>query len=98
MQSQLDGQLLFHKINRVCAQFLPRTVHYVGTIEQDRRVEEAHQRLEPLMTYARSSRAAKDFGLLAHAVTELTPLQEMSGAVQFFNDRQMRPVRATVLH
>lgn len=98
MKSQLDGQLLFHKINRVCAQFLTRTVHYVGTIERDVLVQAAHQHLEPLMRYAPTSQAAKDFRLLAHAVTELTPLQEMSGTVQFFNDRQTSPVRPFVLH
>lgn len=98
MKSQLEGQLLFHKINRVCAQFLTRSIHYVGTIERDVMVQTAHLHLEPLMSYARNSQAAKDFRLLAHALTELTPLQDMSGTVQFFNDRLINPEIPTVLH
>ena len=43
---------------------------------------------------------ADDYGLdeIYLVPNAMKSQQEMSGTVQFFNDRQMRPVRATVLH
>lgn len=51
-KKQLAGEALFQRINRVCAHFLGRTIHYVDSIELDDRVQDAHQHLQPLMTFA----------------------------------------------
>jgi flagellar biosynthesis protein FlhG len=98
VKSQLAGEALFQRINRVCAQFLSRTIHYAGSIELDDRVQDAHQHLQPLMTFAPSSQAVKDFKHLAQAVTELSPVEKPSGAVQFFVNRWLPPKLPSELH
>jgi flagellar biosynthesis protein FlhG len=98
VRNQLAGEVLFQKINRVCAQFLSRTVHYAGSIEQDSWVQDAHTQLQALMTFAPGSQAAKDFRQLANVVTDLAPVEKPSGAVQFFVNRWLTPTLAKDLH
>jgi flagellar biosynthesis protein FlhG len=98
IKNQTDGEELFQKINRVCAQFLNRSIHYVSAIELDTRIQDAHQHLQPLMTFAPTSQAAKDFRQLAQAMTELPPVEKPSGAVQFFINRWLMPALSKELH
>ena len=98
VNNQPAGEELFKRINRVCAQFLSQTIHYAGSIELDDRVQDAHKHLQPLMTYAPASQAAKNFHQLAQAVTELTAVEKPSGAVQFFVNRWLLPKLPSDLH
>jgi flagellar biosynthesis protein FlhG len=98
VNNQLAGEELFQRINRVCAQFLSRTIHYAGAIEMDDRVQDAHKHLQPLMTFAPSSQAAVNFRQLAQAVTELPAVEKPSGAVQFFVNRWLPPALSKELH
>jgi len=98
VKNQLAGEELFQRINRVCAQFLSRTIHYAGSIENDRLIQDAHKHLQPLMTFAPASQAAKDFRKLADAVKDLAPVEKPSGAVQFFVNRWLAPALPKDLH
>ncbi len=98
VNNQLAGEELFQRINRVCAQFLSRTIHYAGSIEMDARVQDAHKQLQPLMTFAPASQAAKNFRKLAQAVTDLPSVEKPSGSVQFFVNRWLPPNLPSDLH
>lgn len=98
VNNQLAGEQLFQRINRVCAQFLSRSIQYVGSIESDALVQDAHKNLQPLITYAPSSQATKDFRHLAQSVLELPPVEKASGAVQFFVSRWLQPKLSSELH
>ena len=98
VNNQLAGEELFQRINRVCAQFLSRTIHYAGSIEMDVLIQDAHKHLQPLMTFAPTSQAAKDFRKLVQAVTDLPPVAKPSGAVQFFVNRWLPPQLPSELH
>ncbi len=98
VNNQLAGEELFQRINRVCAQFLSRSIHYAGSIEMDARIQDAHKHLQPLLTFAPTSQAAKDFRKLAQAVTDLPPVAKPSGAVQFFVNRWLPPQLPSELH
>jgi len=98
VNNQLAGEELFQRINRVCAQFLSRSIHYAGSIENDPLIQDAHKHLQPLMMFAPASQAAKNFRKLADAVTDLAPVDKPSGAVQFFVNRWLAPVLPKDLH
>lgn len=98
VNNQLAGEQLFQRINRVCAQFLSRSIQYVGSIESDALVQDAHKNLQPLITFAPSSQATKDFRHLAQSVLELPPVEKASGAVQFFVSRWLQPKLSSELH
>ena len=88
--SQADGQNLFRRINQVCAQFLNFTTHYLGSIEHDDMVLAAHKKFEPVMEFAPRSNGARDFKRLAKAVTQMAPIANFSGGMQFFVERLVR--------
>ena len=98
IKNQLAGEALFQRINRVCAQFLGRTIHYAGSLEMDALIQDAHKHLQPLLTFAPASQAAKDIRKLADAVTDLAPADKPSGAVQFFISRWLAPTLPKDLH
>jgi len=87
VQNQQTGEDIFHKFNRCCAKFLPRSIRYAGTIEHDDLIHDAHMCLQPLMTFAPTSRSAQNFHTLAQAVTEFSEVHSSSGRVQFFVNR-----------
>lgn len=98
VNNQLAGEELFQRINRVCAQFLSRRIHYAGSIENDPLIQDAHKHLQPLMAFAAASQAAKNFHKLADAVTALATVGKPSGAVQFFVSRWLAPAVSKDLH
>ncbi len=98
ISNQLDGEELFQRINRVCAQFLSRSIHYAGSLEMDPLVQDAHKHLQPLMTFAPTSQAAKDFRKLAQSVSDLSPVEKPTGAVQFFINRWLPLALSKALH
>ncbi len=87
MPSQQDGQLLYERINQVCARFLGRSIHYMGTIEQDELVLSALKKHQPVMEFAPGSAGARDFRKLAESVRSLPPVTEATGGLQFFVER-----------
>ena len=91
VNNQLAGEELFQRINRVCAKFLEHTVQYTGTIEHDDLTQDAHMHLQPLMMFAPTSQAAKNFRKLAQAVSALPSVETLSGGVQFFVNRWLPP-------
>ena len=90
VKSQLEGQRLFKRINKVCAQFLNRSIQYVGSIENDELILAAHKKFEPVMEYAPGSGGARDFRRLAEASSQLPPIAQPSGGVEFFVERLLR--------
>lgn len=87
MPSQQDGQLLYERINQVCARFLGRSIHYMGTIEHDELVLAALKKHQPVIEFAPGSGGARDFRRLAESVRQLQPLTEADGGLQFFVER-----------
>jgi len=90
VNSQADGQNLFRRINQVCAQFLNFTTHYLGSIENDEMIVAAHKKYEPVMEFAPRSNSARDFKRLAKSVTQMAPIANFSGGMQFFVERLVR--------
>ena len=87
MASQQDGQMLYERINQVCARFLGRGIQYIGTIEHDELVLSALKKHQPVMEFAPGSAGARDFRRLAEAVRNLPPLVNAHGGLQFFVER-----------
>ena len=87
VQSEAEGYALFERINLVCARFLDRPVKYLGSIEQDELVLQAHKKYQPVIEYAPASAAARDFRRLAQATDDLPEQTQMSGGLQFFVER-----------
>ena len=90
VQSQADGQNLYNRINQVCAKFLNHTTGYLGSIEYDEMVQDAHKKYEPVMEFAPRSVSARDFKRLAKATTQIPPIKNLAGGLQFFVERLVR--------
>jgi flagellar biosynthesis protein FlhG len=90
VQSQADGQNLYNRINQVCAKFLNHTTGYLGSIEYDEMVQAAHKKYEPVMEFAPRSVSARDFKRLAKATTQIPPIKNLAGGLQFFVERLVR--------
>ena len=87
MANQQDGQLLYERINQVCARFLGRSIHYLSTIEHDELVLSALRKHQPVMEFAPGSTGARDFRRLAESVRQMAPITEATGGLQFFVER-----------
>ena len=87
MTNQQDGQLLYERINQVCARFLGRSIHYMGTIEHDELVLSALRKHQPVLEFAPGSTGARDFRRLAESVRQMAPITEATGGLQFFVER-----------
>lgn len=87
VDSQAHGQLLFDRINQVCARFLEQTIHYLGSVERDEQILQSLKKFQSVLEYAPSSAAARDFRRLAEATQSLPVLNELSGGIQFFVER-----------
>jgi flagellar biosynthesis protein FlhG len=87
MANQQDGQLLYERINQVCARFLGRSIHYLSTIEHDELVLSALRKHQPVLEFAPGSTGARDFRRLAESVRQMPPITEATGGLQFFVER-----------
>lgn len=85
-----QGQLLAARMNDVCEKFLGSGVVYLGSIESDEMVAQAHRKHQPVVEYAPSSPAARDFRRLARAVMQWPAVPTPSGGLQFFMERLLR--------
>jgi flagellar biosynthesis protein FlhG len=87
MHSQQEGQVLFERINQVCARFLNHSVKYLGTIEHDELILAALKKYQSVLEFAPGSSGARDFWRLAEAARQLEPVEHASGGLEFFVER-----------
>ena len=87
MDSHGAGERLFLGINSVIKTFLGSSVSNLGTIRSDEMVLRAIKSSKPLLTFAPSSAATRDFSALAKTVIKLPCDTTMSGGLQFFFER-----------
>jgi flagellar biosynthesis protein FlhG len=87
MNSQKEGQVLFDRMNQVCARFLNQSVHYLATIETDVNILLSLKKYQSVLEFAPDSTGARDFRRLADATEKLAPIEEASGGLEFFVER-----------
>jgi flagellar biosynthesis protein FlhG len=87
VETEGQGQLLFQRINQVCARFLEQTIHYLGSIERDDQILQSLKKFQPVLEYAPSSAGARDFRRLAESTDELPVRNDFNGGIQFFIER-----------
>ena len=85
--SQDEGERLYGSINSVIQNFLGNRVDYLHSITQDEMVLRAIKASQPLVSFAPSSIASRDFRALGKAVDNLDKNVPMSGGLQFFIER-----------
>ena len=85
--SQDEGERLYGSINSVIQNFLGSRVDYLQSITQDEMVLRAIKASQPLVNFAPSSIASRDFRALGKVVTNLDKNVSMSGGLQFFIER-----------
>ena len=85
--SQDEGERLFGSINSVIQNFLGSRVEYLHSITQDEMVLRSIKSSQPLVTFAPSSIASRDFRALAKVVMALESDIPMDGGLQFFVER-----------
>jgi flagellar biosynthesis protein FlhG len=85
--SQDEGERLYGSINSVIQNFLGNRVDYLHSITQDEMVLRAIKASQPLVSFAPSSIASRDFRALGKAVNNLDKNVPMSGGLQFFIER-----------
>ena len=90
MHSQQEGQVLFERINQVCARFLNHSVKYLGTIEHDELILAALKKYQSVLEFAPGSSGARDFRRLAEAARQLEPVEHASGGLEFFVERMVQ--------
>ena len=73
VSSEAHGQQLYQRLADVCRRFLGLELGYLGSIEADELVLEAHRRYQPVVEFAPGSAAARDYRRLAHAITQWPP-------------------------
>ncbi len=90
MNSQKEGQVLFDRMNQVCARFLNQSVNYLATIENDVNILQSLKKYQSVLEFAPDSTGARDFRRLADATEKLAPIEEASGGLEFFVERLVR--------
>jgi flagellar biosynthesis protein FlhG len=85
--SQDEGERLYGSINSVIQNFLGNRVDYLHSITQDEMVLRVIKASQPLVSFAPSSIASRDFRALGKAVNNLDKNVPMSGGLQFFIER-----------
>ena len=87
--SAQEGYQLFERINNVCARFLNRSIRYLGSIENDEMILQAHKKYMPVIEFAPTSSSSRDFRHLAKAIQNLPQVPPISGGLQFFMERRL---------
>jgi flagellar biosynthesis protein FlhG len=87
VSSQDEGERLYGSINSVIQNFLGSRVDYLHSITQDEMVLRAIKASQPLVSFAPSSIATRDFKALSNVVTNLDANTSLSGGLQFFIER-----------
>ena len=87
VESQKEGERLYTSINSVIQNFLGGQVKYLYSISADDMVVRSIKASQPLVTYAPTSAASRDFTQLDKQVMALASEVPMSGKIQFFVER-----------
>jgi flagellar biosynthesis protein FlhG len=90
VDNESQGQLLYQRINQVCARFLEQTIHYLGSIERDDQILQSLKKFQPVLEHAPTSAGARDFRRLAEITDELPVNNDFNGGIQFFIERLAR--------
>jgi flagellar biosynthesis protein FlhG len=86
--SQAEGWKLYQRLNDVCVRFLGNTIHYLTSIEADELVLAALKKYQSVLEMFPGTAAARDFRRLAEICsTQLRPIDQASGGLQFFMER-----------
>ena len=87
--SSAQGKQLYRRMNDVCNRFLGTSIRYLHSIEADELVLQALRKYKPVLEFAPGSAAARDFRILAELITQLPPIEQASGRLQFFMGRML---------
>ena len=90
VDTQTQGWKLYQRLNDVCVRFLNESVHYLTAIERDEMVLAALKKYQSVMELAPGTAAARDFRRLAELCTQLRPIDQPSGGLQFFMERLLK--------
>ncbi len=93
VQSEAHGQQLHQRLADVCRRFIGLELPYLGSIEADELVLEAHRKYQPVVEFAPGSAAARDYRRMAHAITEW-PAPQRVATRRFFMNRRARAFNA----
>lgn len=97
VQDEAHGQQLHQRLADVCSRFIGLELAYLGSVEADELVLEAHRKYQPVVEFAPGSAAARDYRRLAHAITEWPAPQQPAGR-RFFMNRRSRNLGAASGH
>jgi len=78
-------------LNDVCVKFLGLNLHYLTAIENDELVLAALKKYASVLDLSPGSAASRDFRRLADICTQLRPIEQSSGGMQFFMERLISP-------
>ena len=84
-----QGKQLYRRMNDVCNRFLGASIRYLHSIEADELVLQSLRKYKPVLEFAPGSAAARDFRMLAELITQLPPIEQASGRLQFFMGRML---------
>ena len=84
-----QGKQLYRRMNDVCNRFLGASIRYLHSIEADELVLQSLRKYKPVLEFAPGSAAARDFRTLAELITQLPPIEQASGRLQFFMGRML---------
>ncbi len=87
-----QGRLLHRRMNDVCMRFLGQNIRHLGSIEADELLLQAQRKYQSVLQFAPGSAAARDFRALAQSISELAPVNQTSGRVQFFMQRMLKGI------
>jgi flagellar biosynthesis protein FlhG len=93
VHSEAHGQQLHQRLAEVCRRFIGLELPYLGSVEADELVLEAHRKYLPVVEFAPGSAAARDYRRLAHAMTEW-PAPQGVAPRRFFMNRRARTLGA----
>ena len=82
------------KINSVSKKYLERELKYLHSIRTDEMIERSLKANTPILSFAPTSQAARDFKNLAQQVSELNYNNSDIGGVKFFMERLALPKTA----
>lgn len=85
--SQAEGEYLYRSVNSVIKNFLGSHVGYLHAISNDEMVLRSIKASQPLVSFAPSSAATRDFSSLADHIEGLSETHALSGGLQFFVER-----------
>lgn len=87
--SSAQGLQLYRRLNDVCNRFLGISIRHLHSISADELVLQSLRKYKPVLDFAPGSVAARDFRTLAELITQLPPIEQASGRLQFFMERML---------